>query len=89
MTGPSRPGSLTTRLLISQVAVSVAMALTMIVVAVIAGPPLFDAHMREAGHDSPDVLAPNVVARTMSGPSASSPSTRWAGGFWSVGPRLT
>ncbi|MFZ0530772.1 MAG: HAMP domain-containing sensor histidine kinase [Propionicimonas sp.] len=56
MSEPTRPGSLTTRLLVSQVAVSVAMALTMIVVAVIAGPPLFEAHMREAGHDSPDVL---------------------------------
>lgn len=52
----SRPGSLTTRLLVLQIAVSVAMALTMIVVAVIAGPPLFEAHMRAAGHDSPEVL---------------------------------
>ncbi len=52
----SQPGSLTTRLLISQVGVSVAMALTMVVVAAIAGPPLFEAHMQEAGHDSPDVL---------------------------------
>ncbi|MFN8137384.1 MAG: HAMP domain-containing protein [Propionicimonas sp.] len=67
VTGPSRPGSLTTRLLISQVAVSVAMALTMIVVAVIAGPPLFDAHMREAGHDSPDVLAHSEEAFNTAG----------------------
>ncbi|HQY99000.1 MAG TPA: ATP-binding protein [Propionicimonas sp.] len=52
----SRPTSLTTRLLVLQIAVSVAMALTMIVVAVIAGPPLFEAHMRAAGHDSPEVL---------------------------------
>ena len=51
-----RPGSLTTRLLVSQIAVSVAMTLTMLVVAAIAGPPLFEAHMRQAGHDSPDVL---------------------------------
>ncbi len=63
----SRPGSLTTRLLISQVAVSVAMALTMIVVAVIAGPPLFEAHMREAGHDSPDVLAHSEEAFNTAG----------------------
>ncbi|MCA0306955.1 MAG: HAMP domain-containing histidine kinase [Actinobacteria bacterium] len=67
MTGPSRPGSLTTRLLISQVAVSLAMALTMIVVAVIAGPPLFEAHMREAGHDSPDVLAHSEEAFNTAG----------------------
>ncbi len=51
-----QPGSLTTRLLVSQVGVSVAMALTMIVVAAVAGPPLFKAHMQEAGHDSPDLL---------------------------------
>lgn len=51
-----QPGSLTTRLLISQVGVSVAMALTMIVVAAVAGPPLFKAHMQEAGHDSPELL---------------------------------
>ncbi|CAL8977657.1 Adaptive-response sensory-kinase SasA [Propionicimonas sp. T2.31MG-18] len=67
MTGPSRPGSLTTRLLMSQVAVSVAMALTMIVVAAIAGPPLFEAHMREAGHDSPDVLAHSEEAFNTAG----------------------
>lgn len=67
MTGPSRPGSLTTRLLISQVAVSLAMALTMIVVAVIAGPPLFEAHMREAGHDSPEVLAHSEEAFNTAG----------------------
>lgn len=56
MNAPARPGSLTTRLLILQIAVSTAMALTMVVVAVIAGPPLFEAHMRQAGHDNPDVL---------------------------------
>ena len=51
-----QPGSLSTRLLVSQVGVSVAMALTMVVVAAIAGPPLFKAHMQEAGHDSPVLL---------------------------------
>lgn len=51
-----QPGSLTTRLLVSQIGVSLAMALTMVVVAAIAGPPLFEAHMLEAGHNSPDVL---------------------------------
>ncbi len=56
MTEPSQPGSLTTRLLISQVGVLVAMAVTMVVVASIAGPPLFEAHMQEAGHSSPDLL---------------------------------
>ena len=63
----SRPGSLTTRLLVSQVAVSLAMALTMLVVAVIAGPPLFEAHMREAGHESPDVLAHSEEAFNTAG----------------------
>lgn len=62
-----QPRSLTTRLLVSQVAVSVAMALTMIVVASIAGPPLFEAHMREAGHDSPDVLAHSEEAFNTAG----------------------
>lgn len=67
MTGPGRPGSLTTRLLASQVAVSVAMALTMIVVAGIAGPPLFEAHMRQAGHGSPDVLVHSEEAFNTAG----------------------
>lgn len=67
MSATSRPGSLTTRLLVSQIAVSVAMALTMIVVAVIAGPPLFEAHMREAGHDNPDVLAHSQEAFNTAG----------------------
>lgn len=68
MTRPlPEPGSLTTRLMVSQVAVSVAMALTMIVVAVIAGPPLFEAHMREAGHDSPEVLAHSEEAFNTAG----------------------
>jgi signal transduction histidine kinase len=53
--------------LISQVAVSVAMALTMVVVAGIAGPPLFEAHMREAGHDSPEVLAHSEEAFNTAG----------------------
>ncbi len=56
MSAAARQGSLTTRLLASQVGVSAAMALTMIVVAAVAGPPLFEAHMRQAGHNSPDVL---------------------------------
>lgn len=51
-----RPGSLTTRLLISQVAVATAMALTMVIVAAVAGPTLFEAHMHEAGEANPDVL---------------------------------
>ena len=67
MKNPIGPGSLTTRLLVSQVAVSVAMALTMVIVAVIAGPPLFEAHMREAGHDTPDVLAHSQEAFNAAG----------------------
>lgn len=67
MSATSRPGSLTTRLLVSQIAVSLAMALTMIVVAVFAGPPLFEAHMREAGHDNPDVLAHSQEAFNTAG----------------------
>ncbi|MCC6496464.1 MAG: HAMP domain-containing protein [Propionibacteriaceae bacterium] len=43
------------------------MALTMVVVAVIAGPPLFEAHMLEAGHSSPDVLAHSEEAFTTAG----------------------
>lgn len=63
----SQPGSLTTRLLVSQVAVSVAMAVTMLAVAMIAGPPLFEAHMLEAGHDSPDVLVHSEEAFNTAG----------------------
>lgn len=63
----SQPGSLTTRLLISQIGVLVAMAVTMVVVASIAGPPLFEAHMNEAGHSSPDVLAHSEEAFTTAG----------------------
>jgi signal transduction histidine kinase len=44
-------------MLISQIAVSLAMALTMMIVAAIAGPPLFEAHMHLAGQAIPDVLA--------------------------------
>lgn len=51
----------------SQIAVSLAMALTMIVVAVIAGPPLFEAHMRQAGHDSPEVLVHSEEAFNTAG----------------------
>ncbi len=43
------------------------MALTMVVVAAIAGPPLFEAHMLEAGHDSPDVLAHSEEAFNTAG----------------------
>ncbi len=57
-----QPGSLTTRLLASQIGVSVAMALTMVVVAAVAGPPLFKAHMQEAGHTSPELLEHSQVA---------------------------
>lgn len=67
MSGTARPGSLTTRLLMSQIAVSVAMALTMVVVAVVAGPPLFEAHMRQAGHDSPEVLVHSEEAFNAAG----------------------
>lgn len=62
-----QPGSLSTRLLVSQIGVSVAMALTMIVVAAIAGPPLFEAHMKEAGHDSPELLAHSQEAFSAAG----------------------
>ncbi len=67
MNPEQQPGSLTTRLLVSQIGVSVAMALTMVVVAVIVGPPLFEAHMLEAGHSSPDVLAHSEEAFTAAG----------------------
>ncbi len=67
MSEPSQPGSLTTRLLVSQVAVLVAMAVTMVVVAAIAGPPLFEAHMLEAGHSSPDLLVHSQEAFNTAG----------------------
>ncbi|HSK34156.1 MAG TPA: HAMP domain-containing sensor histidine kinase [Propionicimonas sp.] len=67
MSEQSQPGSLSTRLLISQVGVLVAMAVTMVVVASIAGPPLFEAHMQEAGHSSPDVLAHSEEAFNTAG----------------------
>lgn len=51
-----KAGSLTTRLLVLQISVALAMALTMILVAMLAGPPLFEAHMLAAGHASPEVL---------------------------------
>ena len=56
MTPEGQTGSLNTRLLVAQIGVSVAMALTIVVVAAIAGPPLFKAHMQEAGHDSPELI---------------------------------
>jgi Signal transduction histidine kinase len=67
VSGTARPGSLTTRLLIAQTLVSLAMALTMTVVAAIAGPPLFEAHMRQAGHDDPDVLSHSEAAFNSAG----------------------
>jgi signal transduction histidine kinase len=57
VSGKAEPGSLTTRLLISQIAVSIAMALTMVIVAAIVGPSLFEAHMHEAGQANPGILA--------------------------------
>ncbi|MGV8909408.1 MAG: sensor histidine kinase [Propionicimonas sp.] len=57
MRSRTEPGSLTTRLLISQIAVSIAMALTMVIVAALAGPSLFEAHMHQAGQANPAVLA--------------------------------
>lgn len=53
---PQRRGSLARRLLLSHIAVALAMALTMVIVAVVAGPPLFEAHMRRAGEANPRVL---------------------------------
>jgi signal transduction histidine kinase len=67
MNPDQQPGSLSTRLLVSQIGVSVAMALTMVVVAALAGPPLFKAHMQEAGHESPDLLAHAQVAFNTAG----------------------
>ncbi|HEY3339788.1 MAG TPA: HAMP domain-containing sensor histidine kinase [Propionicimonas sp.] len=67
MSEPVQPGSLTTRLLVSQVGVLVAMAVTMVLVAAIAGPPLFEAHMQEAGHSSPDLLAHSQEAFNTAG----------------------
>lgn len=43
------------------------MAVTMVVVASIAGPPLFEAHMQEAGHSSPDLLAHSQEAFNTAG----------------------
>jgi signal transduction histidine kinase len=62
-----RPGSISTRLLVSQIGVLVAMAVAMVVVAAIAGPPLFAAHMQEAGHASPEVLEHSVEAFNTAG----------------------
>ena len=67
MNGTPQPGSLTTRLLISQIGVLVAMAVTMVVVAAIAGPALFEAHLQEAGHPSPEVLEHSVEAFNTAG----------------------
>ena len=67
MSETPQPGSLTTRLLISQIGVLVAMAVTMVVVAAIAGPALFEAHLQEAGHPSPEVLEHSVEAFNTAG----------------------
>lgn len=67
MNAEQQPGSLITRLLVSQIGVSVAMALTMVVVAAVAGPPLFKAHMQEAGHDSPELLTHSQEAFNTAG----------------------
>ena len=67
MTPVQRPGSLSTRLLVAQIGVSVAMALTMVVVAAIAGSPLFEAHMQEAGHDNPELLGHSQEAFSTAG----------------------
>ena len=67
MSAGHQPASLTTRLLMAQIAVALAMALTMVVVAALAGPPLFEAHMRQAGHDTPDVLVHSEEAFNTAG----------------------
>lgn len=67
MTAEGRPGSLTTRLLVSQIAVSIAMALTMMIVAAIAGPPMFEAHMHQAGQANMEVLAHSEEAFNTAG----------------------
>ena len=67
MSEPSPPGSLTTRLLISQVGVLVAMAVTMVAVAMIAGPPLFESHLQEASHNSSDLLTHSQEAFNTAG----------------------
>ena len=67
MSRAARQGSLTTRLLTAQVAVTLAMALTMVVAAALAGPPLFKAHMLQAGHGSPEVLAHSAEAFNAAG----------------------
>lgn len=67
MSPEARPGSLITRLLVSQVAVSIAMAFTMMIVAAIAGPPLFEAHMHQAGQANTEVLAHSEEAFNTAG----------------------
>lgn len=67
MTPEVRPGSLITRLLVSQIAVSIAMASTMLIVAAIAGPPMFEAHMQQAGQANPQVLAHSEEAFNTAG----------------------
>ncbi|PKQ31011.1 MAG: two-component sensor histidine kinase [Actinobacteria bacterium HGW-Actinobacteria-2] len=57
MRSEAEPGSLTTRLLVSQITVSVIMALSVIIVAATAGPVLFEVHMEQAGEVNPGVLA--------------------------------
>lgn len=68
MTGPPRRrGSLTTRLLVSHIAVAVAMALVIVVVALLVGPPLFEAHMRRVGEAGPEVLMHSRAALVSAG----------------------
>lgn len=63
----ARPGALTTRLLAAQIAVAVAATLTMVTVAVLTGPALFEAHMRQAGHTDPVTLAHSHEAFQVAG----------------------
>jgi len=66
-----RPRSLPGRLLVAQVVVVVAMALTMIGVAVAVGPRLFDEHLRQAGHgEQPETMAHAEEAFQAAGTSA-------------------
>lgn len=67
MTPEARTGSLTTRLLVSQIAVSIAMAFTMVIVAAIAGPPMFEAHMHQAGQANTEVLVHSEEAFNTAG----------------------
>ncbi len=52
-----RPLSLARRLLVAQVLVVVAMAVTVVGVAAVVGPPEFDRHLALAGHTEPEIVA--------------------------------